>query len=166
MSTDVDTNWQLVKTNSSLEFHIRNAGFLVKGHFQEWEVSTQFDPNHPTESQFEVTVKSKSINTRNSLRDGHLTMSDYFHVSKYPTIQFQSQSIQNQGKKFSLTGKLRIKATEKEITIPFQIEEKPKGILLKGNFSLDRLDYQIGGKSFILGDEVKIWIQCLLRPLS
>ena len=49
----------------------------------------QFDPAHPDQCSFDVSVDAASVNTDNSMRDEHLRKDNYFDVKTWPRIRFQ-----------------------------------------------------------------------------
>lgn len=146
-----------VDAGSSIEFKVRNLGFNVSGTFSGLEGSIQFDPENPVESIFDVSVDASSINTNNSMRDGHLKSESYFDVQNYPRIHFVSTKITsaNQKEHFMMTGKLTIKNITKDISFPFVATSGVNGYLFRGSFHINRKDFNIGGNSTI-SDEVDL----------
>jgi polyisoprenoid-binding protein YceI len=51
---------------------------------------------------------------------------------------------------------LTLKGVSKNITIPFTASLQNGVLMLVGEFTLDRLDYKVGGKSIVMGNEVKV----------
>jgi polyisoprenoid-binding protein YceI len=143
-----------VDTGSAIEFKIKNLGFNVSGTFSGLEGKIQFDPGFPEESAFDVSIDAASVNTDNSLRDGHLKGESYFDVKNYPRIEFASSKITSSGKKdhFVMTGKLTIKNITKEISFLFVAIRGANGYLFEGNFHINRKDFNIGGSSTISND--------------
>jgi polyisoprenoid-binding protein YceI len=149
----------LEMTNSKIEFVIKNAGMSVEGSFSGLEMDVEFDAERrPT--KIKAFVKSKTIDTNNNMRDNHLRKEEYFDVEKYPHIIMESISIKNLGKnKFEGLFKLTIKNTNREVSIPFSFVNNT----FEGNFSLNRLDYEVGTSSWILSDNVKIKINATIK---
>jgi polyisoprenoid-binding protein YceI len=54
---------------------------------------------------------------------------------------------------------LVIKNKTKVITIPFAFIETGDNAILKGNFTINRLDFEVGDSSFILSDNVTVNIE-------
>ncbi len=145
---------------SSVTFAIKNMGLTVEGTFKEFNGSIQFDPDKLWLSKFDVTLLSGSIKTGIELRDKHLKKEEYFDVSNYPKIHFVSTKIVELAKagNYTLTGKLTIKKVTKEIRFDFTASKQGAGYLLRGEFLMDRRDYKVGGNSFSMGDEVKVFL--------
>jgi len=81
----------------------------------------------------------------------------YFDVEKFAEINFTSTKIEKlQENNFNLTGNLTIKNTTKLITIPFEIDTSKESLVIKSEFEINRRDYKVGGKSWVMSDQVKI----------
>ncbi|MFN3998742.1 YceI family protein [Algoriphagus sp.] len=105
-------------------------------------------------------VRPTSIDTGISLRDRHLQGRQYFQTASYPEIILESKRIQSKGKNaYEGVFDLTIKDIRKEMLIPFTAIKNGNGYFFKGSFSLDRLEFGIGEKSLVLGDEVVVWIE-------
>jgi len=107
-----------------------------------------------------VCIDPASIKTDNENRDKHLKSDDYFAVKTYPSICFQSTSVQKTTSGFMATGKLSMHGISKTVQIPLILNNKE----LTGTLILDRYDYGIGKKSdFLMGREVLLTINCILN---
>ena len=164
--------WTVDKQHSSASFKIRHLMSNVTGYFRDVDATIVMNRSEPAKSSVEFTIKSASIDTRESDRDEHLRSPDFFEVTKYPTISFKSTSVTPKSKtQFDVTGDLTMHGVTKRITLPVSFlgfGRDPKGAE-KAGFSiettLDRQDYNItwnrvldeGG--LLLGDEVKVLIE-------
>ncbi len=136
---------------SSVAFTIRNFGFNTAGTFTGLQGAIVFDPQNPAGSTFDVSVDAASVNTDNNLRDNHLKEESYFDVKNYPRIRFVSTSVSAPDKSghYTVTGKLTIRNTTKEISFPFLATPMGNDYIFKGEFSLNRKDFGIGGSSTV-----------------
>ncbi|HTI09977.1 MAG TPA: YceI family protein [Puia sp.] len=146
----VAQEYQPADQGSSVTFKIKNFGFNVEGSFSGLQGKIVFDPKDPAKASFDVSVDAASVNTDNSLRDGHLKEEDYFDVKNHARIRFVSTSVQP-GKegKYTVSGKLTIKATTKDITIPFTASPMGNDYIFSGSFTINRKDFGVGGSSTI-----------------
>ena len=151
-------SWKIDSTQ--IVFHISNAGFEVAGTISGVAGEIKFSKNKLDQSYFRATAKSETIKTGNRLRDKHLKKADYFDVEKYPTIRVETNNIIPSKDGFTAHAVITIKGVTKNIDIPFGFKQTKDGAEFKGSFSLNRLDFGVGGKSFILSDTVRIdiWI--------
>lgn len=136
---------------SSISFEIKNFGFNTKGSFSGLDGSITWDPKSPDKAVFDVSIASKTINTDNDMRDEHLRKDSYFDAEKYPRIRMVSTSItgpDNSGH-YTFNGKLTIKSTTKDISFPFIATPMADDYIFKGEFTINRKDFDIGGSSTI-----------------
>jgi len=149
--------------NSSLKFKIKNAGVGVNGHFEEYSVNATIDAANLSNSHFEAIIKTKTIKTGIGARDSHLRKDDYFDVEKYPTITFKSTQVTKTGSGYKVIGNLKIKGTTKKIEIPVTKTTSGGKTTLKGQVTINRLDYGVGSKSWVLSNDVVITINAVFE---
>ncbi len=135
----------------------------MDGSFSDLEAKLLFAPEALAKSRIEAAVPVSSINTGNKSRDKHLRSDDYFDAARYPEIKMQSKHFTSKGNTFVGVFELQIKNVRKEIQISFTWTKQGDLQLLKGNFKLNRLHYDVGSSSLILGNEVLISIELLLQ---
>lgn len=151
-----------VDQGSTLTFKIGNFGFDVKGTFNGFQGTVNFDPKNPANSNFEVSIDAGSVNTDNGMRDKHLKDQDYFDVKNYPRISFLSEKIAAKNGDYIINGKLTIKGKSKEVSFPFTGVPTDNGFVFKGSFKINRKDFGIGGTSTISNElEVNITVHAV-----
>jgi polyisoprenoid-binding protein YceI len=140
-----------VDQGSTVEFVISNLGFDVTGKLNGLKGTVLFDEKNLSASSFAVTVNAASIDTENSTRDKHLRGDDYFDVKTYPQIGIQSVKVAKSAVAgyYVLFAKLTIKETTKDISFPFTVTAEAGAYRFKGEFSIKRRDFGLGGKNTI-----------------
>ena len=105
-------------THSQIGFGARHAMVTkVRGQFNEFTGTGFFDAETPANSNLQVTIQAKSINTNNADRDTHLRSNDFFAMDEFPLITFVSTAFSKaDGETYSVTGDLTIKGISKSIT--------------------------------------------------
>ena len=153
-----------VSSGSSIRFTVTNLGIDVSGSFSGLEGDIQYDPKKPAATTFNVSVDANTVNTDNTMRDDHLRADTYFDIKKYPRISFVSTKVEPSPEKgfFTVSGKLRIKNTTRDISFPFTVEPSNGGYLFKGNFNINREDFGVGGYS-IISDRVDLLLNVFAR---
>ena len=143
---------------SKIHFVIKNFGIRTGGDFSGLKGTIVFDPKAISASRFSVTVNSKTIDTDNSTRDNHLRKSEYFDVERYPLISFISTKVTTGSSPglYHVTGKLSIKAVTKEVQFDFSTTPLANGYLFKGEFDINRRDFNVGGSSMTLSDNLHL----------
>lgn len=136
---------------SSVSFEIKNFGINTKGSFSGLDGTITWDPKNPAGAAFDVSIGAATINTDNDMRDAHLKKDSYFDVDKYPRIRMVSTSITGPDKSghYTFNGKLTIKATTKDVSFPFIVTPLMDDYIFKGDFSINRKDFGVGGASTI-----------------
>jgi len=147
-------------TSSTVKFKIKNAGFSVDGTFGGLNAKIIFDPSKIYGNSIEATIEARSINTGNGTRDGHLKKAEYFDVATFPAINMKATIF---GKEVDGSFKgyfnLILKGKKKDVLVPFSFIEKDGKALLKGSFTINRLDFGIGESSMVLSDNATIFLE-------
>jgi polyisoprenoid-binding protein YceI len=85
--------WVVDKTHSTVEFAVRHMGISkVRGTFSAFDAELAVGDSLE-QTRLSATVGLSSIDTKNSMRDGHLRTTDFFHVEKHPSMSFASRQI-------------------------------------------------------------------------
>lgn len=138
-------------THSRIGFVARHAMVTkVRGSFNEFEGSGHFDAENPANSRLELTIRAKSIDTRNADRDGHLRSNDFFDMEAHPEIRYVSTSVEAlDAETYRVTGDLTIKGVTRPVTVDFTYNGTavdPYGNLrlgLEGSTVVNRKDWGI-----------------------
>jgi polyisoprenoid-binding protein YceI len=139
------------------EFTILNAGMEVTGTIENIKGEIKFDSENLGHSVVDITADPRTIQTGIAIRDKHLKRKDYFDVEKYPVISMSSKSFRRAGKnKFVGRFALTIKGQTRTIEVAFTVKHGSKAIHYEGNFEINRLDFNLGEKSTILDEKVRI----------
>lgn len=144
----------------------------VKGRFDHFKGSFDFDDKTLKLDGINVVVKTESVNTNEKDRDKHLRSPDFFDTTKFPDMTFKSTKVEyNKNKPSKVHGDLTIRGISKSIILDVdyggivtdmmgkqvvafaatgQVNRKDFG--LNWNKTLDK-----GG--VVVGDEIKIQIE-------
>ncbi len=88
-------SWEIDPFHSLVEFSTKHLMIAtVKGRFPEVHGTIHLDPKHPEKSWVKANVKTASITTGVPQRDAHLRSADFFEVTRYPTIAFESTKVE------------------------------------------------------------------------
>ncbi len=144
----------------------------VKGRFDQFNGSFDFDEKSLKLDGVNVVIKTDSVNTNEKDRDKHLRSPDFFDTTKFPEMTFKSTKVEYiKNKPAKVHGDLTIRGISKPVILNVsyggtitdmmgkqvvafeasgQVNRKDFG--LNWNKSLDK-----GG--FVVGDEIKIQIE-------
>ncbi len=146
----------------TVSFVINNAGWDVEGTVDGLEGYLRLDEQHDDILEIGGSVDLNTINTGISIRDNHLKKADYFNVSEHPKIVMSSVQLQKAKRgKYEGTFDLTIKDRTKRMTFPFLFAKTKDSYTLTGEFSMNRLDFDIGKESIILSDSIRVTIKII-----
>ena len=152
-------------TDYEISFKIKNAGLNVGGSLKGLDADIFFNPQQPGNAKIVATADVNTIETGINARDKHLKKSDYFDAENFPKIKLQLQELinGNQENQYQATFLVTIKGVDKSIRAPLSFTEESNGIKLSSSFKLNRLDFGVGSKSFILSRNVTVTLQANLE---
>jgi polyisoprenoid-binding protein YceI len=112
------TNWEIDSEHSGVYFVVRHLGIInVHGSFNKMSGTVHLDEENIGKSDVNAAIDVGSIYTGVEARDKHLLTADFFDYAKYPSMNFQSTKIiQNGDGTAKMTGNLTIHGVTKEVT--------------------------------------------------
>ncbi len=158
------------KSHSEIEFQVRHLVTKVRGRFDDFEGTLEFDDGNPGGSSVSVTVQAASIDTNEKDRDTHLRSADFFDVEQFPTLTLASKTVSGGGESYTVVGDLTIHGTTKEVTLPATFlgnAKDPWGntrVGFEAELTVNRRDFGLNWNAaleaggFLVGDEVKIFL--------
>lgn len=160
--------WKLDAAHSEITFSVRHLAISkVKGSFETFDV-TVVTTDNPLETQLTASIDVVSINTRQKDRDAHLRTNDFFNAEQFPTIDFVSTGVRQDGDELLIDGDLTLRGITKPVTFAGEFG----GIIVNGygqtvagasfTTKINRLDYNVKWNAAVeaggltLGDQVTI----------
>ncbi|GAA0261913.1 YceI family protein [Actinomadura nitritigenes] len=117
----------------------------VRGRFEEFEGAVYLDGDQPSKSEVRLTIRTRSIQTRNSQRDD-LLRAKFLGVTDHPTVTFTSTRVeQTDGTKFEVTGDLGMRGLVRPVTVDVEVTGTEEGarVDFKGSVTIDRNDWGV-----------------------
>lgn len=162
--------WTLDPAHSEVSFTVRHLAISkVRGTFESFDV-TVVTAENPEESTVVATIDMNSVNTNQKDRDNHLRTSDFFAIDEFPTMEYRSTGIRQDGDDFVVEGELTLRGVTKPVTLRGEFG----GIITdgygqtkagaSGTAKINRKDFGVNwnaaieGGGLTLGDEVTISI--------
>jgi polyisoprenoid-binding protein YceI len=154
------------------------SGFTVKhmmitnvtGVFEVTKGTIEYKPGEPASVKADITIETKSVNTRITRRDDDLRSDNFFSAEKFPSLVFKSKRVQNvRAGAFDLVGDLTIRDVTREVvlkvegpTAPIRDPQGNRRVGASASTTINRKDFGItwhraietGG--VVVGDEVKV----------
>ncbi len=173
----VSQQFQADRQHSTIGFTslILGAG-KVRGRFLEWDVACTYDGQHAENFSVTAIIAAKSISTDMEFRDNHLRSADFFDTDRFPTIEFQSDSVVAGPGGLTVSGPLTMHGVTRRITFLGRVTPLPQvgtagghGIELEANLHLSRADFGIAGTNKfnpdfnpatnLLSDDVEVYLE-------
>ncbi len=141
--------WQIDRAHSDIFFTVRHMVISkVRGRFQKWDGTLQFDEENPANSKVDITIDAASIDTNEPKRDAHLRSADFLDAEQHPNLTFKSTRVEAKGKdKFLLHGDLTIRKVTRPVAIDVEYLGKAKDpwgqqkVLFSGKVSIQREEF-------------------------
>ncbi len=165
--------WKIDPSHSQIQFTVRHMMIAnVRGRFEDFSGTVEFDENDPTRSTIDVQIEAASVNTRDANRDNHLRSPDFFNVEQYPYITFKSKRVEKVDDTHGrITGDLTIRDVTKEVFLDVEYNgqsKSPWGTISAGasaQTKIDRTEWGLGWNvaletgGILVGNEIKIDIE-------
>lgn len=150
-------NWKIDNEKALVKFTMQAHGQDLAGSFKGVKGDINFDENDLGKSSINVTIDIATVNTGNERRDGHLQAKDWFDAGTTPVAKFSSTNItKTTDGGYAATGNFTVKATTKEITVPFTYEGTKDAGTFKGTAHIHRKDFGVGPDKDDPGNDIEI----------
>lgn len=168
-------SYQLDPTHAYVTFSYNHLGLSnPQLSFDDFSVDLNLDSEDPTKSMVNVTIQANSIVAGSEIWKEHLSGEDFFNISEYPEITFQSTSVEaGEGDTLIVTGDLQIKdqsaPVELEVTINNAMEHPMNGkpvIGLDATGQTLRSDFGIDKYAPNVSDEVDLMISAEMTKVE
>ena len=162
-SANAQQDYAIDNSHTSVIFSISHfrIGYIY-GRFNRCSGRIALDQFDPSLSEFSFKIEANSVDTNNADRDTALKSSQFLDAASYPSIQFESTSVEERDGTYFADGTLRIKGVAKKVTLPFKLlgtGEGPMGKTRVGmlcKFTVKRSEYGITEMEKNIGNDVAI----------
>ncbi|MEV7236366.1 YceI family protein [Streptomyces sp. NPDC051020] len=135
----------------------------VRGRFDEFEGSAHLDDDAPSKSTAQLTIRAKSVQTRNRKRDNHLHSNDFLDMDNHPIITFTWTQVERADESnFKVTGDLTVRGVTKPVTVDFELtgaENDRRGTFragFAGKATINRKDWRIRYGGGLVSEKVTL----------
>jgi polyisoprenoid-binding protein YceI len=164
------SSWDIDPAHSAAQFTVRHMGLSnVTGSFTKVSGSAVLNDKDITQSQVQAMIDVSSVDTRVADRDKDLRSPNFFDAANYPTMEFKSTKIVNNGGKLQVIGDLTMHGTTRPVTLdvdgPTPETKDPWGNTRRGLSAMTTINRQdfglkwnnrMGTGEAVVGDMVKI----------
>lgn len=146
--------WQL-QDASTFTFTAHFESEALEGRFTDFEVALEFDALHATESSLQVTVYLGGADMGDPDMNDAIAAPEWFDVDGFPQARFESNEIAvlSPGS-FVAKGELVLKGEQTNVDVPFAWSESGDLATMRGEFVLERNDFDIGSGEWASGEQI------------
>lgn len=161
----------LVAAGSEMVFVTRQMGVPVEGRFGRFSAQIALDPKQPEAGSASFSIDTGSARFGSAEVDAEVPKPTWLNVARFPQALFQSTAIRATGPdRFEVTGRLTIKGSTQEVTVPVLLARSGTGGTATGSFVIRRLAFRIGEAEWadtsLLADEVQVRFKLALAGLA
>jgi polyisoprenoid-binding protein YceI len=161
--------WAVDPAHSKVGFAVKHMGIAsVRGEFTEFEGTLEIGQDLSSAKAY-GTVKAASIDTNEPQRDEHLRSADFFDVTQFPELRFESTEVEALDEdEFRITGQLTIHGVTNEIVLHAEFQGtdvdpwgnervglEVTGQLSRGDYGM-KFNQALGSGNMLVGDKVKL----------
>lgn len=128
------------------DYAIKFSTKMASGSIGGLKGTINFDKDKPETSNFNVSVDLATLDMGMGMKTKHAKAESFFNAEKFPTIHFKSEEITRSSSEFITKGILTIKGISKPVSIPFTFTPQGDEATFKGNFQINRLDFDLNRK--------------------
>ncbi|WP_370279182.1 YceI family protein [Pontibacterium sp.] len=157
--------YQIDPQHSTLLFKIEHLGLSTYvGRFNDFSASLEFDPANIEATQLDARVDTTSVDVDDSIVEGTLQNSDWFHSEQFPQAAFTSTAIKPLGdNRFVFTGDLTLRGVTKSVSFQGRFNGGATNLLTRrytlgftASGTLNRTDFGIDRYTALVGEEVEL----------
>lgn len=146
--------WTVDKSHAGVKFEITHMMLSdVSGKFKSYDATFTSTKEDFSDAKFDFSADISSIDTDNSMRDGHLQGDSWFDAAKAPKMTFTSTSFTKiSGNKYKMTGNLTMKGKTAPITMDVKLNgpvtdqrSKKQKVGINATGTINRTQWGVGG---------------------
>ena len=105
--------------HASVNFKVNHLGYSwLAGRFEKFGGAFSYDADNPANSNINISIDTRSVNTNHAERDKHIRSDDFLDVKQFNDAKFASTSITENGDKtLTVKGNLTLHGVTKAIEI-------------------------------------------------
>ncbi|MDP3612481.1 MAG: YceI family protein, partial [Rubrivivax sp.] len=129
------------------------------------------DPKKPEAGSVAFTIDTGSARFGSAELDAEVPKATWLNAAKFPQATFQSSAIKAAGAgKFEVTGKLSIKGSVRDVTVPVQVVQSGNTSTASGTFGIKRLEFKVGEAEWsdtsMLANDIQVRFKLVLSGLA
>ena len=160
----------LAPAGSEIGFTTKQMGVPVDGKFSAFNAQIALDPKKPETGTVSFSIDTGSARFGSAELDAEVPKPTWLSVALFPKATFQSSSIKSAGAgRFEVAGKLAIKGSVRDITVPVQLVQSGTTSTASGAFTIKRLEFKVGEGEWtdtsLLANDVQVRFKLVLNGM-
>ena len=161
----------LVPAGSEIGFTTKQMGVPVDGKFSVFSAQIALDPKKPETGTVSFSIDTGSARFGSAELDAEVPKPTWLSATLFPKATFQSSSIKSAGAgRFEVAGKLTIKGSVRDITVPVQLVQGGASSTVSGTFTIKRLEFKVGEGEWtdtsLLANDVQVRFKLVLSGMA
>ncbi|PAT34320.1 YceI family protein [Vandammella animalimorsus] len=161
----------LLAQHSRIEFTFEQLGVPVTGHFKAFEGDIALKLDDLPASRLRLDVDTGSATLGNAQTDEEMRKPAWFNTAAFPKASFVLNQLQSTGKnEYQANGTLTIKNVSHPVQVPVRLEAANGHSVARGNFTIERLPYQVGSGEWsdtsLVANPVRVQFQLAIQGLA
>ena len=161
----------LVPAVSEIGFTTKQMGVPVDGKFSAFSAQIVLDPKKPETGAVSFSIDTGSARFGSAELDAEVPKPTWLSVAQFPKATFQSSSVKSAGAgRFEVAGKLTIKGSVRDITVPVQVLQSGSTSTASGAFTIKRLEFKVGEGEWtdtsLLANDVQVRFKLVLSGMA
>jgi polyisoprenoid-binding protein YceI len=153
-------NWNADASHAQIKFSVKGPFGTVHGSFSGLKADLQFDEKNPGAGSISASIDPNTVATGIGMRNHDLCNEEiWLNTKKFPEISFHSKKIEKTEKGFKAVGDLTLKGVTRPVEIPFTFLGNGSSGVFKGEFDINREDYQVGKNGGSVGSIITISLE-------
>jgi polyisoprenoid-binding protein YceI len=148
--------WRML-SDSEFMFEAIFEGSAAPGRFEQFDLDLEFDPANPGAGRLRVTVSLAGADMGDPDINTIIADPIWFDAGHFPQAVFESERIEAGAPgEFVATGVLDLKGISQTVVVPFTWSEQGARADMRGEFVLQRIDFNVGSGEWATGDAIGI----------
>lgn len=140
-----ENGWAIVPVQSKLQFRTTMYGSEFTGDLPDFNGTILFNPDDLSTARADIRINMVKVTTGDADRDSNIGGAAWFDSGAFPEARYEAAKFEKaDGNNYVAIGNLTIRDKTMPVVIPFTLDIAGNTAHMKGDVTLNRLDYGMG----------------------
>lgn len=140
-----ENGWVIVPARSKLQFRTTMYGAEFTGDLADFGGTIVFNPDDLSNARADIRINMAKVATGDADRDSNIGGPAWFDSAVFPESRYEADKFEKaEGNNYVAIGNLTIRGKTMPVVIPFTLDITGDTARMKGDVTLNRLDYGMG----------------------